>query len=105
MFLGRAFPSVSVAAVHHMAPVWAILVPGWLLLCSVVFAIWVIRRLSRGWRLGGDDFGEGGGGGRGPRRPDPPEPAPDGEPEWWDRFEQEFAAYAERSRPAVKTLV
>jgi hypothetical protein len=50
------------------------------------------------------DEGDGGGGGGGsqrrvpPRRP--PEP-PGASPDWWPRFEREFAEYASRRRPSV----
>jgi hypothetical protein len=50
-------------------------------------------RAERG--AGEDDDGGGGGGGSVRRTPlgRPPEP-PGAEPEWWPRFEREFAAYA-----------
>ena len=106
LFVGRVIPLSSLGAVHHAAPIWAVAIPCALLLSSSLFAMWVVIRLSRGWRLGGDDSGdEGGGGGSGPRRPDSPEPTPDGEPEWWDRFEREFTDYVERGRPAARPLV
>jgi hypothetical protein len=103
--VGRAL-SMAIPIVHHSPPLWAVLIPCALLLSSTLFAMWVVIRLSRGWRFGGDDSAEGGGGGGpGPRRPDSPEPTPDGEPEWWDRFEQAFAEYVARSRPEARPTV
>jgi hypothetical protein len=104
VFVGRAMP-LSLGVVHHAVPVWAVLIPCALLMCSAGFAAWLVIRLSRGWRFGGDDLGEGGGGGPGPRRPDPPESGPDGEPEWWDQFEEAFAEYVARTRPTAKPTV
>jgi hypothetical protein len=92
-----AAPSVASAA--------ALVLAGWT--SFMLWCIWLGRVPSRGLREGGeDDDASGGddGGGGGPGPGDGPQddepPADDGPDVDWDRFEEEFAAYVERSQEA-----
>jgi hypothetical protein len=99
-FIHLGFHAAATAA-PTIASAAALVLAGWT--SFALWCMWLGRVPSAGFREGDDDDapgGDDGGGGRGPGDgPQDHEPPGDDSPDLdWDRFEDEFAAYVERSR-------